>query len=129
MIRKMIVLSAIVLGLAGCGEKERKETLGYQQITAEEAKTMMNELDDEIILDVREIDEYCAGHILDAVLFPVDAIDEETAKEVIPAKDTVVLIYCRSGNRSKTASSTLAALGYTEIYEFGGIQDWPYETE
>ena len=82
-----------------------------------------------IILDVREQDEYDSGHIPSAVLLPVGTIDEDTAAEVIPEKDTTVLVYCRSGNRSKTASSTLAELGYTNIYEFGGIKTWPYETE
>ena len=62
-------------------------------------------------------------------MLPVGTIDEDTAAEVIPEKDSTVLVYCRSGNRSKTASSTLAELGYTNIYEFGGINTWPYETE
>ena len=82
-----------------------------------------------IILDVREQDEYDSGHIPGAVLLPVGTIDEETAAAVIPEGDSIVLVYCRSGNRSKTASSTLAELGYTNIYEFGGINTWPYETE
>ncbi len=64
-----------------------------------------------------------------AVLLPVGSIDEDTAAEVIPEKDSTVLVYCRSGNRSKTASSALAELGYTNIYEFGGINTWPYATE
>ena len=68
-------------------------------------------------------------HIPGAVLLPVGSIDEDTAAEVIPEKDSTVLVYCRSGNRSKTASSALAELGYTNIYEFGGITTWPYETE
>lgn len=82
-----------------------------------------------IILDVRERDEYDSGHISGAVLLPVGTIDENTAADVIPEKDSTVLVYCRSGNRSKTASSALADLGYTNIYEFGGINTWPYETE
>ena len=82
-----------------------------------------------IILDVREQDEYDSSHIPGAVLLPVGTIDEDTAAEVIPETDSTVLVYCRSGNRSKTASSTLADLGYTNIYEFGGINTWPYETE
>lgn len=82
-----------------------------------------------IILDVREQEEYDSGHIPGAVLLPVGTIDETTAAEVIPKKDSTVLVYCRSGNRSKTASSALAELGYTNIYEFGGINTWPYETE
>ena len=67
--------------------------------------------------------------ILVAMLLPVGMINEETAAGVIPGKDATVLVYCRSGNRSKTASSALADLGYTNIYEFGGINTWPYETE
>ena len=90
---------------------------------------MIDTLDDEIILDVREQDEYDAKHIPDAILLPVGMIDEDTAEGVIPEKDSVVLVYCRSGNRSKTASNKLAQLGYTQVYEFGGINDWPYETE
>ena len=78
-----------------------------------------------IILDVREQDEYDSGHIPGAVLLPVGNIDEDTAAEVIPEKDSAVLVYCRSGNRSKTASSALAELGYTNIYEFGGSTHGP----
>ena len=80
-----------------------------------------------VILDAREQHEYDSGHIPEAVLLPVGTITEETASEVIGDLNTVVLVYCRSGNRSKTASQALADLGYTNIYEFGGINDWPYE--
>lgn len=73
--------------------------------------------------------EHNSGHIPGAVLLPVGSIDKDSAAEVIPKKDTKVLVYCRSGNRSQTTSSTLAELGYTNIYEFGGINTWPYETE
>ena len=89
---------------------------------------MMDE-QDVIILDVREQDEYDSGHIIDAVLLPVGTIDEDRAAAVIPEKDSIVLVYCRSGNRSKTASAALVELGYTQVYEFGGINDWPYEIE
>ena len=112
--------------LTGCGGTAADSS--YQQITQEEAKEMMD-TQEVIILDVREQDEYDSGHIPGAVLLPVGTIDETTAAEVIPEKDSTVLVYCRSGNRSKTASSTLAELGYTSIYEFGGISTWPYETE
>ena len=111
--------------LAGCGGNAAGDA--YQPITPEEAKEMMD-TQEVIILDVREQDEYDSGHIPGAVLLPVGTIDETTAAEVIPEKDSAVLVYCRSGNRSKTASSTLAELGYTNIYEFGGINTWPYET-
>ena len=124
-----VLLLLLAITLIGCGSREDENTASYQQITAEEAKSMMEEQPDAVILDVREQDEYDAGHIPGAVLLPVDTINEETAASVIPEKDTVVLVYCRSGNRSKTASKALVDLGYTQIYEFGGIKDWPYEVE
>lgn len=119
-----ILLSLLLLTGCGGGEKEAS----YQQISQEEAKEMMD-TQDVVILDVREQDEHDSGHIPDAVLLPVGTIDEDAAAAVIPEKDSTVLVYCRSGNRSKTASSALAELGYTNIYEFGGIKTWPYETE
>ena len=120
----------LLLLLTGCGgtTSNASSESSYQQISQEEAKEMMD-TQDVIILDVREQDEYDSGHIPGAVLLPVGSIDEDTAAEVIPEKDSTVLVYCRSGNRSKTASSALAELGYTNIYEFGGINTWPYETE
>ena len=124
--RIAILLSSLLLLLTGCGGSSTDGS--YQQITQEEAKEMIDS-QEVIILDVREQSEYDSGHIPGAVLLPVGAIDEDTAAEVIPEKDSTVLVYCRSGNRSKTASSTLAGLGYTNIYEFGGINTWPYETE
>lgn len=119
-----LVLSLLLL-LTGCGGNASG---AYQQITQEAAKEMMD-TQEVIVLDVREQDEYDSGHIPGAVLLPVGTIDEDTAAEVIPEKDSTVLVYCRSGNRSKTASAALADLGYTNIYEFGGINTWPYETE
>ena len=100
----------------------------YLQITQEAAKEMMDTRD-VVILDVREQHEYDSGHIPGAVLLPVGTITEDTAAAVIEDLDTVVLVYCRSGNRSKTASQALADLGYTNVYEFGGINDWPYDVE
>jgi len=102
------------------------ENSSYQQITQEAAKEMMD-TQEVVILDVREQHEYDSGHIPDAVLLPVGTITEDTAVAVIDERDTVVLVYCRSGNRSKTASQALADLGYTNVYEFGGINDWPYD--
>lgn len=124
--KRMIPLLFSLLLLAGCSGNTADSS--YQQISQEEAKDMMDS-QDVIILDVREQDEYDSGHIPGAVLLPVGTIDETTAAEVIPEKDSTVLVYCRSGNRSKTASSELAELGYTNIYEFGGINTWAYETE
>ena len=124
--KQIIPLLLTMLLLAGCGGNAAENT--YRQITQKEAKEMMD-TQEVIILDVREQNEYDSGHISGAVLLPVGTIDEETAAQVIPEKDSTVLVYCRSGNRSKTASSALAELGYTNIYEFGGINAWPYETE
>lgn len=124
--RILPVLLTFSLLLTGCGGNGSDSS--YQQITQEEAKEMMD-TEEVIILDVREQDEYDSGHIPDAVLLPVGTINEDTAAEVILEKDSKILVYCRSGNRSKTAASTLAELGYTNICEFGGINTWPYETD
>ncbi|MBQ1252605.1 MAG: rhodanese-like domain-containing protein [Firmicutes bacterium] len=123
-------LLLLLLFCCGCtGASEEKEiTMNYQIISQEEAKRMMEE-EDVLILDVRQPHEYESGHIPNAVLLTLQTIDAETAAAVIPAKDTKVLVYCRSGNRSKTASEKLVDLGYTEVYEFGGINSWPYEIE
>ena len=120
------LLISLLLLLTGCGGNAADGS--YQQITQEEAKEMMDS-QEVIILDVREQDEYDSGHIPGAMLLPAGTIDEATAADAIPEKDSTVLVYCRSANRSKTASSTLADLGYTNIYEFGGINTWPYETK
>ena len=117
---------SLLLLFTGCGGNTADNS--YQQITQEKAKEMMD-TQEVIVLDVREQNEYDSGHIPGAVLLPVGTIDENTAAAVIPEKDSTVLVYCRSGNRSKTASSALAELGYTAIYEFGGINTWPYEIE
>lgn len=126
--KKILAVAALGLALlAGCSAAQTEQN-GYQQISQEEAKQKMD-TEDVLVLDVREQSEYDTGHIPDAVLLPVGEIDEESAASVIPEKDTTVLVYCRSGNRSKTAAGKLAELGYTEIYEFGGINTWPYEVE
>ena len=92
-------------------------------ITAEEAKRIMDTEESYIILDVREQDEYDAGHIPGAILIPYTQI-EEKANEMLPDKEQLIMVYCRSGRRSKEASEKLVKLGYTNIVEFGGILDW-----
>ena len=120
------LLLGIVLCLLGCGKADTGNN--YKQISQEEAKSRMN-TQEVVILDVREQSEFDAGHIPKAVLLPVGSITGPTAASVIPELDSIVLVYCRSGNRSKVASQALADLGYTNVYEFGGINTWPYEVE
>lgn len=115
-------LLAPLLLLTGCGAGGE----GYRQITQQEAKERMD-AGGVLVLDVREQDEYDDGHIPGAVLLPLGTIDETSAAETIGEKDAEVLVYCRSGNRSKQAAAKLAKLGYTNVYEFGGIMTWPYE--
>lgn len=98
----------------------------YEQITATDAKKIMDNRDDYVILDVRTKPEYEASHIENAMLLPLDDIDEK-ATDILPDKDQLLLVYCRSGVRSKEAALQLANLGYTNIKEFGGIIDWPYD--
>ena len=114
-----LVCSALLM-FTGCGAD------GYQKISQDKAKEMMD-TQEVLVLDVREQSEYAGGHIPGAVLLPVGTIDEDTAAAVIPEKDAAVLVYCRSGSRSKRAAKALAGLGYTGIYEFGGIMSWPYD--
>lgn len=110
---------------AAVGEMGQKQ--GYKHISAEEARKMMDELTGEIVLDVRTAEEYEESHIPGAVLIPNETIGD-TQPEGLELDDTV-LVYCRSGNRSRQAAEKLAAIGYRNVYEFGGIMDWPYETE
>ena len=110
-------------------ETEAEASSGsYQQITQEEAKAMMEEQTDYLIVDVRRPDEFAEGHIAGAINVPNETIGEE-AEEALPDKAQYLFIYCRSGRRSKEASQVLADLGYTNVYEFGGIIDWTGEIE
>ena len=107
---------------------EKGEKAMYEQITAEEAKKIMDSSEEHIILDTREQDEFDEGHIKGAILIPYTEIENE-AEEKLFDKDKLILVYCRSGRRSKIAAESLAKLGYTNVKEFGGIIDWPYEVE
>ena len=108
-------------------KEEEKEIMDYEQISQEEAKSIMDARDDIVILDVREQDEFDAGHIAGAVLLPYTKVDE-LAEDMLPDKDVTILVYCRSGRRSKIAARSLAELGYSDVREFGGIIEWPYGT-
>lgn len=88
---------------------------------------MMDKDSTMVIGDVRTVDEYESGHIKNAIVFPNESITEENALGLFPNKDQVILVYCRSGSRSKQASNKLASYGYTQIFEFGGITSWPYD--
>ncbi len=101
-----------------------KTDFGYYQITQDVAKEMIDN-EKVVILDVREEEEYEEGHIENSVLLPLGEVTYY-AERIIPNKDEIILVYCRSGNRSKQASYFLAELGYTNVYEFGGINTWEY---
>ena len=127
--KKLVFLLLAVMMLTACGQdKENDQGAVYVNITAEEAKQIMDSEEDYIILDVRTQDEYDQGHIPGAIVISHDEIVEK-AEEVLTDKDQLILIYCRSGRRSKLAAEALVELGYTNIMEFGGIIDWPYEVE
>lgn len=116
---------------AGCHRTKKKDDAAaneYRMITMSEAKEMMEDEDDYIILDVRTEEEYEAGHIPGAICVPNESIGEEEVDE-LPDKEQLILVYCRSGIRSKQAAKKLAALGYGNIVEFGGILDWDGEVE
>ena len=100
----------------------------YQQVDAETAKELIDTEDDYVILDVRTQAEYDESHIPGAILIPHDTV-ATAAEDALPDKGQLILVYCRSGNRSKQASQALVDLGYTNVVEFGGINSWPYEVE
>ena len=114
-----------LLLLAGCGAS--KEKPAYRQITMDEAVAMMEEESGYLVVDVRTPEEFAEKHIPGAINLPNEEIGTAEIPQ-LPDKAQLILVYCRSGNRSKQASEKLAALGYTNIVEFGGINSWPGET-
>ena len=127
--KKLVFLLLAVMLLTACGQdKENDQGAVYVNITAEDAKEIMDSEEGYIILDVRTQKEYDEGHIPGAVVISHEEIVEK-AEEVLTDKDQLILVYCRSGRRSKIAAEALVELGYTNIKEFGGIIDWPYEVE
>ena len=125
-IKRIMTILLSLLSLTGCGAPATPNNT-YRQITMSEAIAMIEKEKDYIILDVRRPDEFAEKHIPGAINIPNEIIGTEDIKE-LPNKKQLILVYCRSGNRSKQASEKLVKLGYTNIVEFGGIIDWPGET-
>ena len=139
-----IILLTVALTLFSCGcgkendikndnitkenitENSTVNSLGYEQISGEEAKKIMDSETGYIIIDARTQEEFDEGHIENAILIPEYEISERAEKE-LPDKNQLILVYCRSGRRSKIAAQALVELGYTNVKEFGGIIDWKYE--
>ena len=121
----MLLVTLSLFGMIGCGDKGEENS--YEQITPEQAKSIMDTESDYIIIDARTDEEFAEGHIKGAILIPEYEIADRAEKE-LKDKDALILVYCRSGRRSKIASEELVRLGYTNVKEFGGIIDWPYET-
>ena len=121
----IITCTAVLYGCTQGGENKMENS--YEQITPAEAKEIMDSQDGYIILDVRTQEEFDEAHIDGAILIPDYEIADK-AESVLKDKDQLLLVYCRSGRRSKLAASELVTLGYTNVKEFGGIIDWPYET-
>ena len=125
-LKGLIIVLSILLSLFGLTACQGENNNTYEQITAEQAKIIMDTERDYIIIDARTTEEFAEGHIEDAILIPEYEIADRAENE-LPDKDALILVYCRSGRRSKIASEELVKLGYTNVKEFGGIIDWPYE--
>ncbi len=133
----MLMISLSLFGITACQNEvvninsdnnttTTANTLGYEQITQVKAKEIMDSGAEYILIDARTQEEFAQGHIEGAVMIPEYEI-RDRAEQEIPEKDTLILVYCRSGRRSKIASEELVNLGYTNVKEFGGIIDWQYE--
>lgn len=118
----MLLISLTLFGLTARGGDN-----SYEQITPEQAKTIMDTENDYVIIDARTQEEFAEGHIEGAILIPEYEVADRAEKE-LPDKEQLILVYCRSGRRSKIASEKLVNSGYTNVKEFGGIIDWLYET-
>ena len=130
MIKRRIVsiIAALVFLFAVSGCSVPEEGSDYMNISQKKAKEMMENLEEFVLLDARTEEEFSEGHIPGAILIPYDEITEK-AEGILTDKDQLILVYCRCGRRSKIAAADLVKLGYTNIKEFGGIIDWPYEVE
>lgn len=141
MMKKILAILMLAITLTACGTEEAADDstilnkttettedvlVPYEPITAEDAKKLMDTESDYIIVDARTAEEFAEGHIPGAILIPEYEIADRARAE-LPDKDQLILVYCRSGRRSKIASQALTDLGYTNVKEFGGIIDWPYD--
>ena len=126
--KRLFAVLMAALTLSACTAEKTSENAGYMCITPQEAKKIMDTQEGYVILDTRTEEEYKTGHIPGAIVISHEQIKEK-AEQVLTDKDQLILVYCRSGRRSKLAAQDLVDLGYTNVKEFGGIIDWPYETE
>ncbi|MBR1442422.1 MAG: rhodanese-like domain-containing protein [Firmicutes bacterium] len=133
LVKRIILIFAIlfVLFTTACTREDNADvgydsSKSFQQISQDEAKEMITKDDGHIIVDVRRFDEYDRAHIPGAICIPNESIENEYPEE-LPDLEQIILVYCRSGNRSKQASQKLVDMGYTNVYEFGGIIDWTGE--
>ena len=131
--KRIWVIVLLIVLLPGCVKPAEEKSdadkpSSYYQISQDEAKKMMERDDGHVIVDVRREDEYVSGHIPGAILIPNETIGKKQPAE-LPDKDQIILVYCRSGNRSKQAAQKLFELGYTNVFDFGGIMTWTGEIE
>ena len=127
--RKILTFSILMIlgfSMIGCGKEEERMDVTYKTISMQEAVELMEQENDYIILDVRTVEEYESGHIPGAICVQNEEIGSESIPE-LPDKEKLIMVYCRSGNRSKQAAEKLAKIGYSNIVEFGGIRDWKGE--
>ena len=127
-----ILAACLLIVSAGCAQSNKQDSqtakTEYRKISAEEAKQILDTNAQAILVDVRTEAEFKEQHISGAILLPVAEIENKAA-EILPDKDATILVYCRSGVRSKTAANQLISMGYTHVYDMGGIINWPYATE
>jgi len=132
-ILQSVIVSCLFIPFLSCAQNKQSNagtsTAEYHQVSAEEAKKMLDANRNIILLDVRSEEEYKAKHIPGATLLPLPEIESKAAN-VLPDKNAVILVYCRSGVRSRNASNQLVSMGYSQVYDIaGGISGWPYDTE
>lgn len=123
----IILIPLIFTSCSGISHNDKRDNPNYKNISPEEAKKKLQNEKDIILLDVRNPDEYAEKHIPNSILIPLDKLKMEATNK-LPNKDVPIIVYCRSGRRSATAANILIELGYKNVYDLGGIINWPYET-